>query len=1059
MAEPTLTRTEKPTLFVGMGGTGKQVLLQMRRLCLEQYGVPTLPHHGHVCIDTDARNVNIEGQDLDEFLQEVMFTQQERVDVPLEKAMLARLYENEANYEHIFSWFDRQLKNQGPIKDGAGQIRSFGRLAFFLHFDKIRKAIKDKIDQLKEVSTQNELGSKYGISLDPSGIDTWLIFSLAGGTGSGMFLDMAYLIGDCAAGREVSRQALILLPTAFSNEFSARIFANSYAALMELEYYNYPIRDEVKNVQRGGTAPRGFRKVWTRDMFRKNEYGFPGVFDNAWLVGNSSYGGGGSFNPSDKVHLCGLMAEWMFVRQTNVAQALADQIKSDSSNYTNFLTPMAEFSYSPSGNDNAEIAQIFSRKYSAPGLSKIYIATRQLSAEAEHRLAGEVLDDWMRSGTIDAKYTDRLDRNYSQKLMYAKNGDPLRQRLAFDSANTGIKDVLLELLASKREEFREAAADSAIADQIRDWVENALINQRFAKESTDRTHWGSHTRAIFLQNASAAEAEICAGLQKHIRDTLQAQDERFDQAVEGLRHFIKQFETVAENMRRLGELAQVRARDASREASALLEILGDEKNLFTRRTVIKVAFEHIEERVLAILSRQVAQAAEQVANRIVEIIGPGRKEKNAKGEEIVVESGLIRSVLDLNAALGQIKQRLTLRQRALKAQTVSPANRKLVAPGEEDGSFYVTSEGKPFTRDDVAVVSNRVLEQGAVLDVTNVWDFRDALAGARANMFLLELLEAVKPDLAHISRDTFDVLKLIDERYEITPQDTGYASLIKDSANKGSPMLEEPTQETQQNLLRPPPEIYSRIARSPLADPHALERLQKIVRYSLPANSVQIMPGPRDTIYFVSERVGLPLVMIPHLNEYRNRGYLSHVDVNSDASTRVVHTELDFEKFPDLLVLNDQELKQALEAWSVLARATALGVVQGKTEALGAPIRWSYFSGGGFRRQEWYLGSLATALRDLSAPGSKHLASIEACIDERLAGAPIEDRARLLLIALKHSQSPPINALGWVRANQRIVEKESADPVVKKRADDLFGPDLQWAVEGPPGFYRLPDRS
>ncbi len=233
---------------------------------------------------------------------------------------------------------------------------------------------------------------------------------------------------------------------------------------------------------------------------------------------------------------------------------------------------------------------------------------------------------------MDAKYSDRLDRNLSQKLMYAKNGDPLRQRLAFDSANTGIRDVLREVLSSKREEFREAAADSAIADQIRDWTENGLINQRFAKESTDRTHWGTHTRAIFLQNASAAEAEIMSALQGYVRDTLQARDERFIHAIEGLRYFVQQFRAVAENMRRLAELSQSRARDASRDAASLLEILADEKNLFTRRTIIKVAFEHIEERAIAILGRQVAQAAEQVGqpDHRNDRAGPQRQERQGR---------------------------------------------------------------------------------------------------------------------------------------------------------------------------------------------------------------------------------------------------------------------------------------------------------------------------------------------------------------------------------------------------------------------------------------------
>ena len=57
------------------------------------------------------------------------------------------------------------------------------------------------------------------------------------GTGAGMFLDTAFLIrklNDELSNVRLVLEALILLPTAFSNDHKHRVFANSYAALMEI---------------------------------------------------------------------------------------------------------------------------------------------------------------------------------------------------------------------------------------------------------------------------------------------------------------------------------------------------------------------------------------------------------------------------------------------------------------------------------------------------------------------------------------------------------------------------------------------------------------------------------------------------------------------------------------------------------------------------------------------------------------------------------------------------------------------------------------------------------
>lgn len=232
-------KTLRPTLLIGLGGTGKQVLLNLRRMFYDQFGEPTLPHIAHLWIDTDASNRTIDGSEMDFLLKEVDFEAAEKQSTQLQAADIESIYEHPDAYPHIFSWFDESLKKHGLITDGAGQIRSFGRLSFFRHYEAIKKKILERLESVREASDHNTLMQKHNIHLDPSGaIDVWLVFSIAGGTGSGMFLDMAFALRHLNKGLRVN--AIMVLPSVFSNDTSAPIFGNAYAALMELEHYTTP---------------------------------------------------------------------------------------------------------------------------------------------------------------------------------------------------------------------------------------------------------------------------------------------------------------------------------------------------------------------------------------------------------------------------------------------------------------------------------------------------------------------------------------------------------------------------------------------------------------------------------------------------------------------------------------------------------------------------------------------------------------------------------------------------------------------------------------------------
>src|SRR5579872_2988710 len=67
----------RPTVLIGLGGTGGDVLLKVRKKIFERYGSPSeFPVVQFVYADTDTTNQHIDSRLLDEF----KFTPQERVN-------------------------------------------------------------------------------------------------------------------------------------------------------------------------------------------------------------------------------------------------------------------------------------------------------------------------------------------------------------------------------------------------------------------------------------------------------------------------------------------------------------------------------------------------------------------------------------------------------------------------------------------------------------------------------------------------------------------------------------------------------------------------------------------------------------------------------------------------------------------------------------------------------------------------------------------------------------------------------------------------------------------
>ena len=116
------------------------------------------------------------------------------------------------------------------------------RLSFWHHYPKIRQAIEKQLNALRSETVATTMRDRHGIEID-DGINVHIIFGMAGGTGSGICLDTAYLVQKVLKDLGIVGSHQIIgygiLPQAFKDLTGANALANGYAILKELNYFSY----------------------------------------------------------------------------------------------------------------------------------------------------------------------------------------------------------------------------------------------------------------------------------------------------------------------------------------------------------------------------------------------------------------------------------------------------------------------------------------------------------------------------------------------------------------------------------------------------------------------------------------------------------------------------------------------------------------------------------------------------------------------------------------------------------------------------------------------------
>lgn len=284
----------KRSLFIGLGGTGLKSIVHTKKRFIDTYGeVP--PMIGFLAFDTDDDGINFKldshlgdqkiGLDKSEFLHTKVKNPQE---------VLKKLPE-------LFDFVPlKNRKSLITLVKGAGQVRSNGRFATHFNYSGIVNAIHSK---LTGILNADSIANK-NYEVNGSDVEINMMFSVAGGTGSGTFIDMAYIVKEVSkninATVGVSTIGFAILPDVFKSMMNGpameNVLPNGYGALHDLDYLMHhdfdklPLDIKYANKTISITTPP-FDLVFTINNIDKNANTYTRIDDLSELIGLAMFTG------------------------------------------------------------------------------------------------------------------------------------------------------------------------------------------------------------------------------------------------------------------------------------------------------------------------------------------------------------------------------------------------------------------------------------------------------------------------------------------------------------------------------------------------------------------------------------------------------------------------------------------------------------------------------------------------------------------------------------------------------------------------------------------------
>ncbi|HMP18292.1 MAG TPA: tubulin-like doman-containing protein, partial [Gemmatales bacterium] len=228
----------RPTIFLGLGKMGRAMLQHLKSQFQEVWGTADVPLFSMLAVDTDETRP-------DAPLLDRPFPE-ELVHMPLSRP--ARYVRSRDHLPPVEDWLDTNLLYRMPRTLTTNGIRALGRLALIEHNESLMHTLENTVREVISTQAEAETRELTGLDLRTKEPLIYVISHLGGGTGSGMFVDCAYLARSLLRKKGMGGEvAAILLSPEFTEGMSPDLpEANAVAAIKELDHF-----------QRGTTSFQG----------------------------------------------------------------------------------------------------------------------------------------------------------------------------------------------------------------------------------------------------------------------------------------------------------------------------------------------------------------------------------------------------------------------------------------------------------------------------------------------------------------------------------------------------------------------------------------------------------------------------------------------------------------------------------------------------------------------------------------------------------------------------------------------------------------------------------
>lgn len=224
-----ITTIDNPILIVGLGGTGVDAVLRTKKLISERMvceeGKDKPENVDYLVIDTDEKAI-------ESSYMGTVFSSDEKF-LYRTGEIRSVVDDRERNMrEDIKEWFNPKI-DSSLIIHGAGAIRQVGRFILFQNVAQLKNLITAKFNRIK--------GGDNNI------VYMFVFSGISGGTGSGAFIDMGYILKSIAENcqiRQITRLLFAFMPDVNLQHIGTTgpaadiIKRNGFTALKELDFLN-----------------------------------------------------------------------------------------------------------------------------------------------------------------------------------------------------------------------------------------------------------------------------------------------------------------------------------------------------------------------------------------------------------------------------------------------------------------------------------------------------------------------------------------------------------------------------------------------------------------------------------------------------------------------------------------------------------------------------------------------------------------------------------------------------------------------------------------------------